>query len=83
MVSDPAAARSWPYTVRLPRGRTDHRARRLADGYFETACRDGGVFPLGRHLTRPLCYRPCRRCGQAVGDRLACSTRARTGQRPA
>lgn len=57
------SARPWPYTVNLPYGRRDHRARRRPDGAFETACPDGGVFPAGAsHLTRDLCYRSCRAC---------------------
>lgn len=51
----------WPYTVRLHRGRLDHKARLRVDGLFEIAC-NGVTFPGGKDLTRPLCYRSCRAC---------------------
>jgi hypothetical protein len=58
---------SWPYTVRLPHGRRDHRARQRSDGKYETACPGGGIFPAGAgHLTRPLCYRTCQACARAL-----------------
>ncbi|MFE5511662.1 hypothetical protein ACFQ9J_13715 [Streptomyces sp. NPDC056529] len=63
-----AALASWPYTVRLPRGRRDHRARRRPDGFFETACpAPGGTFlPGAGHLTRALAYRACPACTRAL-----------------
>ncbi|MGW2986432.1 hypothetical protein [Streptomyces goshikiensis] len=64
------SARPWPYTVRLPYGRRDHRARQRTDGTFETACTEGGTFPAGAgHLVRPLCYRPCPGCTHATAAR--------------
>ncbi|MGW0672520.1 hypothetical protein [Streptomyces sp. NPDC002746] len=62
-----AVLAAWPYTVRLPRGRRDHRARRRPDGLFETACPPGGTFSPGAgHLTRTLAYRSCPACTRVL-----------------
>ncbi|MGW7314700.1 hypothetical protein [Streptomyces sp. NPDC054865] len=58
-----AVLAAWPYTVRLPRGRHDHRARLRPNGLFEIACPPGTTFPPGAgHLTRALAYRSCPAC---------------------
>ncbi|MFJ5635043.1 hypothetical protein ACIQF5_20700 [Streptomyces goshikiensis] len=62
-----AVLTAWPYTIRLPRGRHDHRARQRPAGLFETACSPGGTFPPGAgHLTRALAYRSCPACTRAL-----------------